>query len=80
MEASAGQSLYEAMIHPWFNWMETMGRNPATEIIMIQKEILTANEQSLQDEYQRILKQLGLMPHTPPKVLVCQARRMRLAS
>jgi hypothetical protein len=40
VEASAGQSLYEFMVHPWFTWMEQMGRNPQTEILLVQRELL----------------------------------------
>jgi len=80
MEASAGQSMYEYIAHPWFTVMEEMGRNPTTEIHVVQREVLipaasnnsTTPEERLVQEYQRILKRLGLTKHTPPSTIVKQ--------
>jgi len=83
MEASAGQSMYEFMMHPWFDHMQRMGRNPATEIVVVQEEVLLLSpskssttkdskspEDQLLSEYHRVLQQLGLVEHTPPALLM----------
>ena len=77
MEASAGQSLYEYVVHPWFTRMEEMGRNPSTEIVVVQREVLIPSasaspEDDLVQEYQRVLKRIGLTAHTPSALLVKQ--------
>ena len=77
MEASAGQSLYEYIVHPWFTRMEEMGRNPSTEIVVVQRELLIPSasaspEDDLVQEYQRVLKRIGLTKHTPSATLVKQ--------
>ncbi|CAB9511128.1 expressed unknown protein [Seminavis robusta] len=71
-EASVGQSLYEAMVQPWFQWMQETGRNPQTEIVVVQHEVFTAD---IETEYAALLRQLGLAPHAPPAALVESLRK-----
>jgi len=46
MEANAAQSMREFMMHPWFDHMQGIGHNPATEIVVAQEEVLSLSSSS----------------------------------
>jgi len=46
MEASVGQSMREFMMHLWFDHMQGIGHNPATEIVVAQEEVLSLSSSS----------------------------------
>ena len=76
-----GRSLYVIQVRHWVQALRMVGRNPATEILLVRTDVLAADPAA---SYNRILDFLGLSPQPltldPPKSITHQTRAVSTAT